>query len=297
MKNHNFGGTLKSDQTGHWYECQNDGCTKTSTKEAHVSSGAATEDKAETCTVCGYTIQAQLDHEHARNLQKVDAVAATCTTEGHKAYYKCTCGKLFSDVEAQQETSESEVTVPATGHSYAEPVYTWSEDNLTCTAVRTCKICNAQERESGTAVTRVTPKDRCKSPETTLYTVTFANSAFAVQTKEVVTQEADAHTPSEWIVDKEATTAETGSRHKECTVCGKVLETETIAKLTSSKDNTKPSGKNDANKKPVDKKPEAKTAPHVPRTGDTSQAGVWVMLMAAAVLSGISVIVRRRRAR
>ena len=29
-------------------------------------------------------------------------------------------------------------------------------------------------------------------------TVTFANSAFTAQTKEVVTQEADAHTSSEW---------------------------------------------------------------------------------------------------
>ena len=34
--------------------------------------------------------------------------------------------------------------------------------------------------------------------------------AFAAQTKAVVTKEADAHTPSEWIVDKKATTAEAG---------------------------------------------------------------------------------------
>lgn len=38
------------------------------------------------------------------------------------------------------------------------------------------------------------------------------------------------HTSGDWIVDKEATTAAEGSRHKECTVCGKVLETETIPK-------------------------------------------------------------------
>lgn len=50
-------------------------------------------------------------------------------------------------------------------------------------------------------------------------------------------------------------------------------------------------------KKPVDKKPEAKQTSNVPKTGDVSHAGVWVMLMTVAVLSGISVIVRRRRAR
>ena len=39
------------------------------------------------------------------------------------------------------------------------------------------------------------------------------------------------HSSGEWIIDKEATIEEAGSRHKECTVCGKILETEEIAKL------------------------------------------------------------------
>ncbi len=291
-KSHNFSGTLLSDQTGHWYRCQNEGCTQTSAKEAHVSSGAATEDKAEICTKCGYTINKPLNHEHARNLQSVGAVAATCTTEGHKAYYRCSCGMLFSDAAAQHETTVAEITILATGHSYGTPVYTWSQDNLSCTAVRTCGTCNAQETETGTAVTQVTPKDGCKSPETTLYTVTFAGSAFAAQTKAVVTKEADAHTPSEWIVDKKATTAEAGSRHQECTECGTVLKTETIAKLTDSKANINPSGKNDA-----DKNAGEKSASSVPGTGDTSLVDVWALLMAFAVLGGVYALCRQRKAR
>ena len=291
-KSHNFSGTLLSDQTGHWYECQNEGCTQTSAKEAHVSSGAATEDKAEICTKCGYPINPPLNHEHARNLQSVSAVAATCTTEGHKAYYRCSCGMLFSDAAAQHETTVAEITIPATGHSYGTPAYTWSEDNLTCTAVRTCVICRDQESETETAVTQVTPKDGCKSPETTLYTVTFAGSAFAAQTKAVVTKEADAHTPSEWIVDKKATTAEAGSRHQECTECGTVLKTETIAKLTDSKANINPSGKNDA-----DKNAGEKSASSVPGTGDTSLVDVWALLMAFAVLGGVYALCRQRKAR
>ena len=39
------------------------------------------------------------------------------------------------------------------------------------------------------------------------------------------------HEPGDWIVDKEATEKEAGSQHKECTVCGKVTETEEIARL------------------------------------------------------------------
>lgn len=291
-KSHNFSGTLLSDQTGHWYRCQNEGCTQTSAKEAHVSSGAATEDKAEICTKCGYPINPPLNHEHARNLRSVGAVAATCTTEGHKAYYRCSCGMLFSDAAAQHETTVAEITIPATGHSYGTPVYTWSQDNLSCTAVRTCGTCNAQESETETAVTQVTPKDGCKSPETTLYTVTFAGSAFATQTKSVVTKEADAHTPSEWIVDKKATTAEAGSRHQECTECGTVLKTETIAKLTDSKANINPSGKNDA-----DKNAGEKSASSVPGTGDTSLVDVWALLMAFAVLGGVYALCRQRKAR
>lgn len=291
-KSHNFSGTLLSDQNGHWYECQNEGCNQTSAKEAHVSSGAATEDKAETCTVCGYTINPPLNHEHARNLRSVGAVAATCTTEGHKAYYRCSCGMLFSDAAAQHETTVAEITIPATGHSYSTPAYTWSEDNLTCTAVRTCEICRDQESETETAVTQVIPKDGCKSPETTLYTVTFAGSAFAAQTKAVVTKEADAHTPSEWIVDKKATTAEAGSRHQECTECGTVLKTETIAKLTDFKANINPSGKNDA-----DKNAGKKSASSVPGTGDTSLVDVWALLMAFAVLGGVYALCRQCKAR
>lgn len=277
---------------GHWMKCQNAGCTSKTTSQRHVPGAAATEDTAQTCTVCGYTINPPLGHVCQNHLQKVNATAATCTQDGNNEYYKCTCGKIYSDTSAQNEKSESDFTIQATGHSYGTPVYTWSQDNLSCTVVRTCGTCNAQETETGTAVTTVTPKDGCKSPETTLYTVTFAGSAFAAQTKAVVTKEADAHMPSEWIVDKKATTAEAGSRHQECTECGTVLKTETIAKLTDFKANINPSGKNDA-----DKNAGEKSASSVPGTGDTSLVDVWALLMAFAVLGGVYALCRQRKAR
>lgn len=289
-KSHNY--AWKSGPEGHWKECQNAGCASKTTSQSHVPGAAATEDTAQACTVCGYTINPPLGHVCQNHLQKVNATSATCTQDGNNEYYKCTCGKIYSDTGAQNEKSESEFTIPATGHSYGTPAYTWSQDNLSCTAVRTCGTCNAQETETGTAVTQITPKDGCKSPETTLYTVTFAGSAFAAQTKAVVTKEADAHTPSEWIVDKKATTAEAGSRHQECTECGTVLKTETIAKLTDFKANINPSGKNDA-----DKNAGEKSAFSVPGTGDTSLVDVWALLMAFAVLGGVYALCRQRKAR
>ncbi|MGN1316154.1 MAG: leucine-rich repeat protein [Acutalibacteraceae bacterium] len=39
------------------------------------------------------------------------------------------------------------------------------------------------------------------------------------------------HSYTDWIIDKEASCTENGLKHKECTVCGQVLETETIPQL------------------------------------------------------------------
>ena len=67
----------------------------------------------------------------------------------------------------------------------------------------------------------------------------------------------DGHTAGNWIVDKKATVEKTGSRHKECTVCGYVMETESIPKLTPSnpENPTKPDPEKPTNpEKPTQKK-------------------------------------------
>lgn len=230
---HQFTSEYFYDKDGHWQKCLNKNCEQTSTKEEHQSSGAATEEKAETCTVCGYTITPTLNHEHTRegNLTKVNAVAATCTTDGNKEYYKCSCGQLFSDASAKAETSLEEVTVKASGHKYGTPIYTWNDDVTVCTASRKCDECDETENENANAESKVIQAQTCTNPEITARTATFVNSAFAAQTKNVQTKEAAGHTAGDWIVDKEPTVTIEGSRHKECTVCRTVLETEAIAKL------------------------------------------------------------------
>ena len=45
---------------------------------------------------------------------------------------------------------------------------------------------------------------------------------------------AKGHTSSKWIIDKQPAVGVKGSKHKECTVCGKVLETAEIPALTST---------------------------------------------------------------
>ena len=45
--------------------------------------------------------------------------AATCTADGNKAYYKCSCGAFFEDAAAKSEIKDkNSVVLKATGHSY-----------------------------------------------------------------------------------------------------------------------------------------------------------------------------------
>ncbi len=65
-------------------------------------------------------------------LSAVNEVAATCTTDGHRAYYKCTddgCGKYFADAEGKEELSAEDVVLHALGHN---PVH-HEEKDVTCT--------------------------------------------------------------------------------------------------------------------------------------------------------------------
>lgn len=51
---HSWSEGYQSDMTGHWHKCSV--CGITSNTEKHVSGGAATTERAEICTVCGYEI-------------------------------------------------------------------------------------------------------------------------------------------------------------------------------------------------------------------------------------------------
>lgn len=86
---------------------------------AHTAGPAATETTPQTCTECGFVMQPATGHVHADHLTKMDKKDATCTADGNKEYYRCTCGKLFEDAGAATEiTDHSSVVLPKTGHSY-----------------------------------------------------------------------------------------------------------------------------------------------------------------------------------
>ena len=94
----------------------------------------------------------------------------------------------------------------------------------------------------------------------------------------------EAHTASGWITDTAATAKADGERHKECTVCGYILETDTIP-ATGSK--TKP-GKQDNTKTRI------KT--NAPKTGDDSSLLLWTALLGVSGV-GVTGVVRYGRKR
>ena len=106
----------------------------------HTSSGPATEDTAETCTVCGYEIDPATGHVCANHLTKVDRVEADCTNPGNIEHYKCSCGKLYEDATAARELTEEDVNRGALGHDWID---------ATCTEAKTCDRCGETE---GTAL-------------------------------------------------------------------------------------------------------------------------------------------------
>lgn len=94
------------------------------------------------------------------------------------------------------------------------------------------------------------------------------------------------HISSDWIIDQQPIVAKEGSKHKECTVCKEVLETEKIAKLENVKTETKK--EETASKKEI--KVESKKAVI---TGDNTNSIVPIVLLGISLL-GIYMIVMKK---
>lgn len=97
------------------------------------------------------------------------------------------------------------------------------------------------------------------------------------------------HISSDWIIDQQPTVAKEGSKHKECTVCKEVLETEKLAKLENVKTETKK--EETASKKET--KVESKKSV---TTGDNTNSIVPMALLGISLL-GIYIIVMKKYVR
>ncbi len=175
-----------------------------------------------TCTKCNARVTETIpktSHKYADTV-----VAPTCTTDGYTLHKCSVCGTSYKDS-----------TTKATGHSYGNSVVT---KQPTCTsvgtAIKTCTKCNATVTEKLPAKGHTAVIDKGYPATCTTAGKTDGSHCSVCNTviKAQTVINATGHKSSGWIVDKAASIGVKGSKHKECTVCKKVLETAEIPALS-----------------------------------------------------------------
>ena len=137
-----------------------------------------------------------------------ETIEPTCAAAGIIIYSVTFSNPAF---ETQVEAVSGE---PAKGHSWSTVAFTWSGDNMACSAERTC-VCGLKETEDGTVTSEVI-EPTCTEAGTTVYTAVFTNSAFAKQEKTVVGEPAKGHDWDQWETIKQPTADEAGVAKRVC---------------------------------------------------------------------------------
>ena len=263
-----------------------------------------------TCTVCGEEWDDVIPATGHTWDEGTIVTPATCTENGSMEHTCLTCG--FAE----------NVVIPATGHNYEDTVIppTCTEDGYT---THTCTVCGYTYTDTpvaalGHKVEVQNAKDAtCTEPGYTGDSVCTVCGE-TVETGEVIpatghsygetwesnetshwhacacgdTIDAADHT-FQWVIDKEATATEAGSKHQECTVCGYQGAMEEIPATGEPSDN-KPNGGTGNNNGGVTG--DASTSG--PQTGQNNNLIVPVAILAISC-GGLVVVMlyfRKRRA-
>lgn len=152
------------------------------------------------CERCGASGEKVLIDPKGHDLEKVEEQPATCTEDGHKAYWVCkVCEKLFADENGKEQIREP-IVIPAAGHTLEKT----EEQPAACLedgheAYWTCKVCKKL----------------------------FADEQAQKPIDAPVVLKATGHSFGAWKITKPATATEDGEKERVCTVC-RFKETEKI---------------------------------------------------------------------
>ena len=292
---HAWASDWSKDTDNHWKECSR--CHEKKDEAAHDYGSD------NICDTCGY--DKTVPHTH--NLTLVPAKAPTCTEKGNTAYYTCDgCDKWFEDATGASEiTDKTSVILAATGHSASD----WKSDNTDhwkeCTVVG-CGVIIEGSKAAHTAgewiidtpATATTSGTKHKKCTVCGYTMTIETipatggehtHSYGSDWKNDATNhwhecscrdKADkaAH-DFKWVVDKEATATQKGSKHEECRVCG---YKKAAVEIPATGTPTEPG-------KPTDS--------DSPQTGDNSNMILWIALLfvSGGVVIGITVYSKKKK--
>ena len=159
------------------------------------------------------TVAATVTHE---------TTPASCESNGKTVYTAIVTAQ--ASLDEAEHTANKTVTIPATGHEYGEPVWTWTgNDSTGYTAAFATFTCanNAAHKESVDAtLTTQTTDPTCVKPGKTVYTATiiFNNKTYNDTREQNLA--AQGHSWNEGVITKEPTCQEKGLKTFTCTVCG-----------------------------------------------------------------------------
>ncbi|MBE6782548.1 MAG: hypothetical protein E7536_00880 [Ruminococcaceae bacterium] len=157
----------------------------------------------------------------------IKAKEAECYTQGNKAYYECTCGKLYSDANAQNEVNESDVIIPALNHPEdglleiprVKPTHIKNGRE----AYWICGYCGDSFSDKACTIKIDEPAVIPATGHDDLTNADWSSDADFHFKKCSCGQkfEITSHT-FEWVTEKEPTCTDAGSKYEKCTVCGYV---------------------------------------------------------------------------
>lgn len=161
------------------------------------------------------------------------AKEATCTSNA-KYYKSCKCGVVGTETFEEPDTKLS--------HKYTKKVKTAAYLRLKATNCQEhdtywyiCSVCGASAKDDSNARNMYFKDDRVGEHQySNKLSIDDTEHFYECTVKGCTSKKgAEKHKVSDWIVDEKATLEKEGTKHKECTVCGRILEIEKISKKES----------------------------------------------------------------
>ena len=256
----------KSDNTDHWKECTVVGCGVIieDSKAAHTAgewiidtpaTATTSGSKHKECTVCGYTMTTETipatGGEHTHNY------GSEWKNDADNHWHECSCGDKKDT--AAHTAGEWIIDTPATATTSG-------------TKHKKCTVCGY------TMTIETIPATG--GEHTHSYGSDWKNDATNHWHECSCGDKADkaAH-DFKWVVDKEATATQKGSKHEECKVCGYKKAAVEIPATGTPTEPGKPTG------------------PDSPQTGDNSNMILWIALLfvSGGVVIGIIVYSKKKK--
>ncbi len=269
----------------HYHACKN-GCG-THLDEAECSGGMPTCSKKAKCQVCGNEFGELFPHNFCQYGER----AATCTEDGQKAHRICVECQLILLLDGAEATRAG-LVIPATGHNWGAPEWTWNEDGTAATVRFTCQNDGTHREEPAVVMSHkvVTPA-ACTEAGAAVYTakVTFEDQDY--EDSRTVALPALGHDVTH--VAAQAPT-ETEPGHKEywvCARCGLYFGDKELTAVLQPEDVVLPAtGKGDSGSG----KGENGADKGTPATGDSGSLTLWAALL---TVSGGAWLALRRKPR